>query len=53
MHLPQAGERVRTADGKYGTATGRTDQWDEHYEIDLGDRRVYVHYEEIREADPR
>lgn len=51
MHIPETDEVVQTVDNEYGIATGRVGRWEEHFEIDLGDRRVMLHYEDIREVD--
>lgn len=48
MYVPESeGERVDTVDGP-GEFTGRSGQWDEHYEIDLGDGGTpFLHTEDI------
>lgn len=51
MHVPEANELVRTVNDEYGIATGRADRWEEHYEVDLGGRTAFLHYEDIREVD--
>ena len=51
MYVPEPRELVQTVDDEFGFATGRVDTWGEHYEIDLGDRRVLLHYEDLREVD--
>ena len=51
MHVPEANELVKTVDEEYGIATGRADRWEEHFEVELGDQTVFLHYEDIREVD--
>ena len=51
MHVPEANELVRTVDEGYGIATGRVGRWEEHYEVDLGGRTAFLHYEDILEVD--
>lgn len=50
MYPPEEdGERVQTTEGP-GEFTGRTGQFDEHYEIDLDSgTTTYFHYEDITE----
>lgn len=50
MHPPEQNELVQTIDDEYGIATGRKDRWGEHFEIDLGDRKAFYHYEDLYEV---